>query len=85
MSKRIKRVYIVISICMVILLAFLVCPPLMFWNKPDMFWGAFPASEVFLFIDCILQCVVMIIGIAVENKIDKEEYEMRKRGEAIEY
>lgn len=84
MSKRVKRVYIVVVILMTILIAFLVCPPLMFWNKP-VFWGVFPASEVFLFVDCILQCLVMIIGIAVENKINREELEMRKRGESIEY
>ena len=84
MSKQIKRVYIVVTICIFILLAFLVFPPLMFWNKPVM-WGGFPAAEAFLFIDCVLQCVVMIIGIAVENAINKKELEMRKRGEPIEY
>lgn len=84
MSKKIKRLYICITIAIFILLAFLVCPPLMFWNKPVM-WGGFPASEVFLFVDCVLQCLVMIIGLAIENKINKEEKEMRKRGEIIEY
>ena len=85
MSKRVRNVYIVVAVCMLILLLFLVFPPLMFWNTPALTAIGLPVTEIVLFVDCILQCIVMITGMLVENRINKEEIDMRKRGEVIEY
>ncbi|MDO4869727.1 MAG: hypothetical protein Q4A65_05520 [Bacillota bacterium] len=85
MSKRIKRVYAVVAVLMLILIAFEVFPPFMgFWNQPLRAMGI-PYSEWLLFVDSILMCAVLIVGNLIENHIDKQEQEKRKRGEKIDY
>lgn len=84
MSKRIKKVYAVVAVLMLILICFEVFPPLMgFWNQPLRAMGI-PYSEWLLFIDSILMCIVLISANIIENRIDKEEREQRKRGEKID-
>lgn len=86
MSKRIKKLYAVSTFLIILLLLFMIVPGLMqLWNKPSLTSFGWPMAEIGIILDSVLMCVVLAGTNIIENRITKQEREMRERGEKIEY
>lgn len=86
MSRKVKTVYIITTILIMILLAFETIPPLMsLWNKPLLVGSGWPVSEIAIIVISVWMCAVMCVANVIENKITAKEKAMRKRGEKIDY
>ena len=86
MSKAITKLYVTVAVIFLALLSVMIFPPFMtWWNRPVLTSSGWPISELAIIAFSLLMCLVLLLGIFFENKVNAKEREMRKRGEKLDY
>jgi hypothetical protein len=86
MTKRSKRLYITFGIYSFVVLFLTISPLAMkIWDREHPYIFGWPTAQLSVFLAACLLIIGLNTAYRIEGKINKEEKEMRERGEKLDY